>query len=97
MRDESSTGRRDGPDSGSWEDDRVGAGMQRWRREFPEIDCSGKAVVGRLLHLHEVFLTAIDRALAQAPAEISDLRGARDAAGRGRALPHVAQGAARLR
>ncbi|POR49244.1 MarR family winged helix-turn-helix transcriptional regulator [Bosea psychrotolerans] len=48
-----------------WENDRVGAGMQRWRREFPEIDCSGKAVVGRLLHLHEVFLTAVNRTLAK--------------------------------
>lgn len=45
--------------------DRVGSGMQRWRREFPDIDCSGKAVVGRLLHLHEVFLSAIDRTLAK--------------------------------
>lgn len=48
-----------------WENDRVGAGMKRWRREFPDIDCSGKAVVGRLLHLHELFLTAINRALAR--------------------------------
>jgi DNA-binding MarR family transcriptional regulator len=48
-----------------WENDRVGAGMQRWRREFPEIDCSGKAVVGRLLHLHEVFLTAVNRTLGK--------------------------------
>jgi DNA-binding MarR family transcriptional regulator len=48
-----------------WESDRVGAGMDRWRRQFPEIDCSGKAVVGRLLHLHEIFLTAINRALAK--------------------------------
>lgn len=48
-----------------WENDRVGSGMQRWRREFPEIDCSGKAVVGRLLHLHEVFLGAINRTLAR--------------------------------
>lgn len=45
--------------------DRVGAGMQRWRHEFPDIDCSGKAVVGRLLHLHEVFLSAIERTLAK--------------------------------
>ncbi len=44
--------------------DRVGAGMQRWRREFPDIDCSGKAVVGRLLHLNEVFLAEINRTLA---------------------------------
>ncbi|KFC76065.1 putative transcriptional regulator, MarR family [Bosea sp. LC85] len=48
-----------------WDNDRVGAGMQRWRREFPDVDCSGKAVVGRLLHLHEVFLTAINRTLAK--------------------------------
>jgi DNA-binding MarR family transcriptional regulator len=48
-----------------WENDRVGAGMQRWRREFPEIDCSGKAVVGRLLHLNEVFLSAINRTLVK--------------------------------
>lgn len=48
-----------------WQNDRVGSGMQRWQREFPEIDCSGKAVVGRLLHLHEVFLTAVNRTLAR--------------------------------
>jgi DNA-binding MarR family transcriptional regulator len=48
-----------------WETDRVGAGMLRWRREFPDIDCSGKAVVGRLLHLHEVFLKAVNRTLAK--------------------------------
>jgi DNA-binding MarR family transcriptional regulator len=48
-----------------WENDRVGAGMQRWRREFPDIDCSGKAVVGRLLHLHEVFLASVNRTLAR--------------------------------
>jgi DNA-binding MarR family transcriptional regulator len=39
--------------------------MSRWRREFPEIDCSGKAVVGRVLHLHEVLLTAVNRSLAK--------------------------------
>lgn len=54
----------DGP-AALWENDRVGSGMRRWRREFPDIDCSGKAVVGRLLHLHEVFLTAVDRTLAK--------------------------------
>src|SRR5882757_4254201 len=47
------------------ETDRVGAGMQRWRREFPDIDCSGKAVVGRLLHLHEVILKAVNGTLAK--------------------------------
>jgi DNA-binding MarR family transcriptional regulator len=48
-----------------WKNDRVGAGMQRWQREFPDVDCSGKAVVGRLLHLREVFLDAINRTLAK--------------------------------
>jgi DNA-binding MarR family transcriptional regulator len=48
-----------------WENDRVGAGMRRWRREFPDIDCSGKAVVGRLLHLHEVILKIVNRRLAK--------------------------------
>jgi DNA-binding MarR family transcriptional regulator len=48
-----------------WEDDRVGAGMRRWQREFPDIDCSGKAVVGRLLHLREVFLKSVNRTLAK--------------------------------
>jgi DNA-binding MarR family transcriptional regulator len=48
-----------------WDDDRVGAGMQRWRREFPDLDCSGKAVVGRLLHLREVFLQSVNRTLAK--------------------------------
>jgi DNA-binding MarR family transcriptional regulator len=59
--------RRIGTDetAATWETDRVGAGMQRWRREFPDIDCSGKAVVGRLLHLHEVILKAVNRTLAK--------------------------------
>jgi len=48
-----------------WKNDRVGAGMQRWQREFPDVDCSGKAVVGRLLHLREVFLDAVNRTLAK--------------------------------
>jgi DNA-binding MarR family transcriptional regulator len=49
----------------SWRSDRVGAGMERWRREFPDIDCSGKAVVGRLLHLNEVILKAVNRVLGK--------------------------------
>jgi DNA-binding MarR family transcriptional regulator len=62
-----SAARRVGIDAtaAAWESDRVGAGMQRWRREFPDIDCSGKAVIGRLLHLHEVILKAVDRTLAK--------------------------------
>ncbi|WP_274628169.1 MarR family winged helix-turn-helix transcriptional regulator [Arvimicrobium flavum] len=47
-----------------WELDRVGRGMENWRRERPDIDCSGKAVVGRILHLHDIILRAVDRALA---------------------------------
>lgn len=47
-----------------WELDRVGRGMASWRRERPDIDCSGKAVVGRILHLHDIILRAVDRALA---------------------------------
>jgi DNA-binding MarR family transcriptional regulator len=49
----------------AWENDRIGAGMQRWRREFPDIDCSGKAVVGRMLHLQEAFLREVNRTLAK--------------------------------
>ncbi|HLU18398.1 MAG TPA: MarR family transcriptional regulator [Pusillimonas sp.] len=49
----------------SSEDDRISAGMRRWRREFPDIDCSGKAVVGRMLHLQEVFLREVNRTLAK--------------------------------
>ncbi|MFI5011600.1 MAG: MarR family winged helix-turn-helix transcriptional regulator [Hyphomicrobiales bacterium] len=48
-----------------WKNDRVGAGMRRWRREFPDIDCSGKAVVGRLLHLHELILKTVNRTLGK--------------------------------
>ncbi|MGI6852271.1 MarR family winged helix-turn-helix transcriptional regulator [Mesorhizobium sp. 1B3] len=47
-----------------WELDRVGRGMALWQRERPDIDCSGKAVVGRILHLHDIILRAVDRALA---------------------------------
>jgi DNA-binding MarR family transcriptional regulator len=49
----------------SWKADRVGAGMERWRREFPDIDCSGKSVVGRLLHLNEVMLKEVNRVLGR--------------------------------
>jgi DNA-binding MarR family transcriptional regulator len=48
-----------------WELDRVGRGMESWKRERPDIDCSGKAVVGRILHLHDIILRAVDRTLAQ--------------------------------
>ncbi len=38
--------------------------MTRWQNERPDIDCNGKAVVGRILHLHDIVLRAVDRALA---------------------------------
>jgi DNA-binding MarR family transcriptional regulator len=38
--------------------------MASWQRERPDIDCSGKAIVGRILHLHDLILRAVDRALA---------------------------------
>jgi len=53
------------PGQDAWEDDRIGSGMRRWQREFPDIDCSGKAVVGRILHLHELMLKSVNRALAK--------------------------------
>ena len=53
------------PSTESWRSDRVGAGMDRWRREFPDIDCSGKAVVGRLLRLNEVMLKEVNRVLGK--------------------------------
>lgn len=45
--------------------DIVGRGMAQWRRERPDIDCSGKAVVGRILRLQEVILHAVNDALAR--------------------------------
>jgi DNA-binding MarR family transcriptional regulator len=44
--------------------DLVGRGMAQWRRQRPDIDCSGKAVVGRILHLQETILRAVNAALA---------------------------------
>jgi DNA-binding MarR family transcriptional regulator len=52
------------PEIRYWELDRVGRGMASWRRERPDIDCSGKAVVGRILHLHDIILRTVDRTLA---------------------------------
>ena len=44
--------------------DIVGRGMAQWRHERPDIDGSGKAVVGRILHLQEIILRAVNAALA---------------------------------
>jgi DNA-binding MarR family transcriptional regulator len=46
------------------ERDLVGRGIAQWRSERPDIDSSGKAVVGRLLRLEEVILRTINEALA---------------------------------
>lgn len=39
--------------------------MSWWHRTVPDIDCSGKAVVSRILHLHDVILREVDRTLAR--------------------------------
>lgn len=44
--------------------DLVGRGMAQWRRERPDIDCSGKAVVGRILMLQDIILKTVNAALA---------------------------------
>jgi len=48
-----------------WETDLVASGMARWRRERPDIDCSGKAIIGRVLQMHDIILKAVDRVLAK--------------------------------
>lgn len=48
-----------------WETDLVASGMARWRRERPDVDCSGKAIVGRVLQMHDIILKAVDRVLAR--------------------------------
>jgi DNA-binding MarR family transcriptional regulator len=45
--------------------DLVGRGMAQWRRERPDIDCSGKAVVGRILSLQDVIIRAVNATLAR--------------------------------
>lgn len=35
-------------------------GIGYWRKERPEIDCSGKAITARILHLSEMMLTAMN-------------------------------------
>ena len=61
------TTRREGPRAeveASPAFDLVGRGMAQWRRQRPDIDCSGKAVVGRILYLQETILRAVNAALA---------------------------------
>lgn len=45
-------------------EDVVGRGIAQWRAERPDLDSSGKEVVGRLLHLEGVVLQAVNSALA---------------------------------
>jgi DNA-binding MarR family transcriptional regulator len=45
--------------------DIVSRGMAQWRRERPDIDCSGKAIVGRILRLQEVIVRAVNVVLQQ--------------------------------
>jgi DNA-binding MarR family transcriptional regulator len=44
--------------------DLVGRGMAQWRRQRPDIDCSGKAVIGRIVHLQETIFRAVNATLA---------------------------------
>ncbi len=43
--------------------DIVGRGMAQWHRERPDLDCSGKGIVGRILRLQDVILRAVNNAL----------------------------------
>ncbi|MDB5826531.1 MAG: MarR family transcriptional regulator [Variovorax sp.] len=45
------------------EHDLVGRGIKQWRNERPDLDSSGKAVVGRLLRLEEVVLRTLNAVL----------------------------------
>lgn len=45
-------------------DDLVERGIRQWRNERPDLNSSGKAIVGRLLRLEEVVLRTINEALA---------------------------------
>ena len=62
MLDQSKGQRKSRPSSEST--DIVACGMAQWRRERPEIDCSGKAIVGRILRLQEVIVSSADKALS---------------------------------
>lgn len=45
------------------DEDLVGRGIKQWRAERPDIDSSGKAVVGRILRLEEVVLRTFNAVL----------------------------------
>ena len=43
--------------------DIVDRGMAQWGQERPDINCSGKAIVGRILRLQDVIIRAVNSAL----------------------------------
>lgn len=43
--------------------DIVGRGIAQWRHQRPDIDSSGKAIVGRVLRLQDVILRSVNRVL----------------------------------
>ncbi|KAA0911257.1 MarR family winged helix-turn-helix transcriptional regulator [Pusillimonas sp. ANT_WB101] len=45
------------------DDDLVGRGIAEWRTARPDLDSSGKEIIGRLIRLQEVVLKGIDEAL----------------------------------
>lgn len=47
------------------EPDIADIGIALWRQERPDIDCSGKAVTGRVLRLSEMFMNAMNATMAQ--------------------------------
>ena len=51
------------PANRPFDDDLVARGMRLWTKERPDIDSSGKAVVGRLIRLEEVVLRSINSVL----------------------------------
>lgn len=51
------------PVSRPFDDDLVDRGMRLWMKERPDIDSTGKAVVGRLIRLEEVILRSINAVL----------------------------------
>jgi DNA-binding MarR family transcriptional regulator len=53
------------PPATSHELDVADVGIAMWQKERPEIDCSGKAVTGRILRLAEMFMNAMNRNMAQ--------------------------------
>lgn len=43
--------------------DLIGRGISQWQQQRPDLDSSGKHVIGRLIHLQEGVLQALHRAL----------------------------------